>query len=89
MNLILKLIEPQRTIFKEAKLDYAMVAKNLSFVLTISEESLSDHQPILLKISLPVTRRDDKILLPNRRLAERFLSPLSVMPKIQNHGLSP
>ena len=67
----LKVIEPKVNTFRNSKLDFAIVSKDLSASLQVSSHSLSDHLPIILKVDPKIMNPSrEKVCIPNRKLAE-------------------
>jgi len=67
----LEIVEPDIVTFRSSKLDFAMVSKGLNGKLTVDTYNLSDHSPIVLKISSSIVNKDcERICLPNSKLAK-------------------
>ncbi len=62
---------PPDNTFKSSKIDFAIVSKKLEGSLSVFHQTLSDHYPVILKIKPPFCdHKLNRILLPNRKLAE-------------------
>ena len=68
----MRILEPDCPTFKDAKLDLAIIPKDMEANLVTAKGNLSDHSPIVLEIKLNTFNKDKtKIWLPNRELAVR------------------
>jgi len=69
----LQLIEPPSDTFGTSKLDYALVSNTLNASLSVIDNSLSDHKPIVLKVEVKILNKQKyRVRIPNRKLAEEI-----------------
>jgi len=67
----LKILEPENPTCQNSKLDIAIISKDLMASITSEKFTLSDHTPIILQVETKIVNKNwDRVLLPNRKLAE-------------------
>ncbi len=84
----LELLEPNSPTRGEAKIDFALVSKDLKGCLRVIDIKLSDHRPIALSIEPSfVNKGYRKICLPNSRLAKTITIQSLILSKNSNEWI--